>query len=214
MSRELLLEGAKGFGLELSERMLEQLTLFQVELKRWNRAFNLTALKNDEQIVIKHFIDSFSVVPLLGQEELVLDVGSGAGLPGIVAAILRGDLAITSLDAVDKKVRFQRHICRLLGLERVTAVHERVETHLEQNSGRYHVVTSRAFRDPLRFVQVAHQLIRPGGRLIAMVAGDGREYSAVVSVIEEQFALRHRATRHYRLPRGMGERSLVVFEQT
>ena len=159
-----------------------------------------------------HFIDSFSVVPLLGQEELVLDVGSRRAA-GIVAAILQATWR-SHPDAADKKVRFQRHICRLLGLKRATAVHERVETHLEQNSGRYHVVTSRAFRDPLRFVQVAHQLIRPGGRLIAMVAGDGREYSAVVSVIEEQFALRHRATRHYRLPRGMGERSLVVFEQT
>lgn len=209
MSRELLREGAKSFGLALSERMLEQLELYRAELKRWNRAFNLTALKNDEQIIIKHFIDSFSIVPLLGRDEQVLDVGSGAGLPGLVVAILRDDLTITSLDAVDKKVRFQRHICRLLGLRRVTPLHGRVEQH----SGCYHVVTSRAFRDLNRFVQLTRGLVRPGGRLIAMVAGDGTEPSAAVTTLEEQYGLRHRETRPYRLPRGMGERCLVILEQ-
>lgn len=213
MSRALLSEGAQAFGLTLHERMLEQLDLYRAELKRWNRAFNLTAVKNDEQIVVKHFIDSFSIVPVLGRDEAVLDVGSGAGLPGIVAAILRDDIGVTSLDAVDKKVRFQRHICRLLGLERVTALHERVEDHLEQNRGQYDVVTSRAFRDLLRFVRLTHQLVRPGGRLIAMVAGDGGEYSALLPGIEEQYAMRHRENRRYRLPKGMGERCLVILEQ-
>lgn len=213
MNSALLREGVGAFGLTLDDRAVERFGLFMDELRRWNRAINLTAITKPDQIVIKHFVDSLSVVPQLGQGEHVLDVGSGAGLPGLAVAIVRDDLAITSLDAVDKKVRFQRHVSRLLGLGRVTVQHGRVEQVAVQHPGGYDTVVSRAFRDVDRFIVLAHQLVRPGGQLIAMLAGGVPQLSAKTEELCADLGMRHHKTEHYRLPRDMGERNLVIFQR-
>ena len=211
MNRKLLQEGARAFRIELSDQAMGRLEQYMAELLRWNRSINLTAITQPDEIVIKHFVDAMSIMPLLKPNEHLLDVGSGAGLPGLVVAMLRGDQPITSVDAVDKKVRFQRHICRLLGLAQVEAVHERVERLAESRPGQFDLVTSRAFRDPVRFMQLAHRLVRPRGRLVAMVAGAG----CMAEQQMEQLACGHDfqllEIRGYELPRQMGARKLVVF---
>lgn len=213
MNTELLLEGARGFGLELDATAIGRFRQFMAELQRWNRSINLTAITRPDEIVCKHFVDSLSIVPLLAPGERLLDIGSGAGLPGLAVAILRHDVTITSLDAVDKKVRFQRHICRLLGLRQVEVLHGRVEGLAVQQAEEYDVVTSRAFRDVGRFAQLAHRLVRPGGRLLAMLAGASHESSENVAAVCERYGLCRQQEEHYRLARGMGERNLLVLKR-
>lgn len=213
MNINLLRSGFDAFGLALDDRAVERFSLFMDELRRWNRAINLTAITKPDQILIKHFVDSVSIVPMLQQGEQVLDVGSGAGLPGLAVAIMRDDIAITSMDAVDKKVRFQRHICRLLGLRQVMVQHGRVEEAAAQRTVSYDVVVSRAFRDVDRFISMAHQLVRPGGRMIAMLAGEASQPSPKTNELCERLGLYCHATEHYRLPREMGERSLMIFQR-
>ncbi|MFA6822606.1 MAG: 16S rRNA (guanine(527)-N(7))-methyltransferase RsmG [Geobacter sp.] len=211
MNVKLLQEGARSLGVELSGQAVGRLEQYMGELLRWNRSINLTAITQSDEIIAKHFVDSMSIVPLLRPHEHLLDVGSGAGLPGLVVAMLRDDLPITSVDAVDKKVRFQRHICRLLTLDQVEAIHQRVERLAEQRPGQFDLVTSRAFRDPLRFMQLAHPLVRPGGRLVAMVANTGgiEEWNMEQCACDHGFRLLE--MRSYELPRQLGARKLVVF---
>jgi len=211
MNVKLLQEGARSLGVELSGQAVGRLEQYMGELLRWNRSINLTAITQPDEIIAKHFVDSMSIVPLLRPHEHLLDVGSGAGLPGLVVAMLRDDLPITSVDAVDKKVRFQRHICRLLTLDQVEAIHQRVERLAEQRPGQFDLVTSRAFRDPLRFMQLAHPLVRPGGRLVAMVANTGgiEEWNMEQCACDHGFRLLEMSS--YELPRQLGARKLVVF---
>lgn len=210
MNGALLCEGARIFGLEPSESQVERFGLYLSELQRWNRSINLTAIHNPDQVTVKHFVDSFSLIPLLEKGERLLDVGSGAGLPGLAIAIMRDDLSITSLDAVDKKVRFQRHITRLLELGHVAVVHGRVEQLAEEQPGQYDVVTSRAFRDIERFAALVWKLLRPGGRLVAMVAGDLSVSSDALSAV----GLEYLQSVRYELPRGMGARAVAVFRRS
>lgn len=211
MNVKLLQEGARSLGVELSGQAVGRLEQYMGELLRWNRSINLTAITQPDEIIAKHFVDSMSIVPLLRPHEHLLDVGSGAGLPGLVVAMLRDDLPITSVDAVDKKVRFQRHICRLLTLDQVEAIHQRVERLAEQRPGQFDLVTSRAFRDPFRFMQLAHPLVRPGGRLVAMVANTGgiEEWNMEQCACDHGFRLLEMSS--YELPRQLGARKLVVF---
>lgn len=213
MNRKLLHDGARQLGCELDELALERFERYMAELIRWNRSINLTAITTEEQIVIKHFIDSLSCVSLLGVGEQVVDIGSGAGLPGLALAIARSDLRITSVDAVDKKVRFQRHVCRHLALEQVEVLHQRVEAVAVERAGRYDLAISRAFRDVERFVALCSGLVRPGGRLVAMAAGRDEELAEAVRKSCERYAVSHQQTIAYALPRGMGQRRLVVLQK-
>lgn len=207
MDKELLLQGASGFGLRLTEKELVQFETYLQELQRWNRSINLTAIKSTQEITIKHFIDSLSLVPLLNSGDHLLDVGSGAGLPGLAVAIVRQDVTITSIDAVSKKISFQTHICRTLGLKNVITVHQRIEQHLQDQPESYSVVTSRAFRDLPRFLQLAGGLVQPGGRLVAMLS-DHEKNSEDSLVTDPQFFLQESI--NYMLPAAMGKRKLVV----
>jgi 16S rRNA (guanine527-N7)-methyltransferase len=120
---DMLLNGAAESGVSLTERHIDGLLLLMLQLRKWNRKFNLTAITKEREIVVKHFLDSLTVVPLIPEGSRVLDIGSGGGFPAIPLALVRSDLDVTSVDAAEKKIFFQRHAVRLLGIERFTALH-------------------------------------------------------------------------------------------
>jgi 16S rRNA (guanine527-N7)-methyltransferase len=134
-------------------------------LERWNRAYNLTAVKDPAQMVIRHLLDSLSTVPWISGGRL-LDAGTGAGLPGIPLALARPDLEVTLLDSSGKKIRFLNHVRRELGLENITPVQERLETFSAETG--YQAIISRAFADLASFARAARHLADPQSRLLAM----------------------------------------------
>jgi 16S rRNA (guanine527-N7)-methyltransferase len=140
------------------------------QLQRWNRAYNLTAIRDPSRMLVQHVFDSLSVVPALrdhagGRDIHVADIGSGAGLPGIILGICQPGWTITCVDAVDKKTAFIRQAAGVLGLGNVRAVHGRVET---LASLRADVVISRAFASLADFVRVASHHRAPDGWMLAM----------------------------------------------
>jgi 16S rRNA (guanine527-N7)-methyltransferase len=135
-------------------------------LERWNRHHNLTAVRGGEAMLDRHVLDSLTVLPWL-QGDRVLDVGSGAGLPGLVLALADPDRHYVLLDAAAKRVRFLRHVIGELGLWHVEALHARVED-LHPDPG-FATVVSRAFAAPPEFVRRAGHCVAPGGRLVAML---------------------------------------------
>lgn len=158
-----LSRGIEAMGLDLPAGAAEKLLAYRDLLLKWNRTYNLTALKDPVQMVSHHLLDSLAILPWVTGENL-LDVGSGAGLPGIPLAIARPELQVTLVDAVQKKATFQRQAAIELGLANVEARHARVE----ELSGSYAMITSRAFSELADFVRLTRPLLAPGGCWLAM----------------------------------------------
>ena len=134
-------------------------------LDKWNRVYNLTAVREIERMVSHHLLDSLAIVPYV-ETGRVLDVGSGGGLPGIPLAIAQPDLQITLIDSVAKKTAFLLQAKAELGLDNVSVVTGRVET-LQDAKG-FDTITSRAFSDLKEFVTLTRHLLAPGGHWLAM----------------------------------------------
>ena len=126
--RNLLNEGAKHYGKEITNGQIEQFTEYMELLKEWNKNINLTAIEDDREIIIKHFIDSLSILPYVSDEsKTLIDVGTGAGFPGIPLKITNKNIDITLLDSLDKRVKFLNEVIRVTNIENIKAVHGRAE---------------------------------------------------------------------------------------
>ncbi len=157
--------GAAELKVALSDAQLDQLLDYLAELLRWNRAYNLTAITQPEQMVVRHLLDSLAVVHLVDGDRL-LDVGTGPGLPGMVLAIAAPQRDYHLLDSNGKKTRFLFHARTQLGLTNVTEHHCRVEQHTPQRP--YDQVISRAFSSLGAMLLACEPLVAAGGSIVAM----------------------------------------------
>lgn len=157
--------GARSLGVALDEMQLTRLLQYLGLIQKWNRVHNLTALRDPEKMLTHHLLDSLVVLPHLGTDCL-LDVGSGAGLPGIPLAIARPDWAITLSDSNQKKSSFQLQAVIELGLSNVRVVSGRVEE--IQSEQKFEGVISRAFSEIADFVACSARVLTVGGRWYAM----------------------------------------------
>lgn len=156
--------GLAQLDLTVSAEQRGQLLGFVALLHKWNKAYNLTAVRDIDEMVTRHILDSAAVASYVTGPRL-LDVGAGPGLPGIVLAILDPALAVTLVDSNGKKVRFQRQAVMELGLTNVTPSQARVETFSDQP---FDQVISRAFASLEDFVTLTRELPKPGGQWLAM----------------------------------------------
>lgn len=213
-SLELLRSCASAFALELSTKELGLFDHFAEELKKWNRKINLTAIKDDQEIVIKHFVDSLSLLGCLKKTGKLLDIGSGGGFPAIPLKILLPKLPVVSVDAVEKKILFQRHAARVLQLQKFTALHARVEDLARSDADQFDTVVSRAFADLSLFINLALPLLKPTGQIIAMKGRDGRDEALAAEKSLAGLGAKIVDCIHLRLPSSGAERFLVVVEKT
>lgn len=161
---------AQALGLALDAATRQRLLDYLALLQRWNRVYNLTALREPAQMLSHHLADALAVLPPLarhaaGRTLLVLDVGSGGGLPGVVLAVCTGH-AVTCVDTVGKKARFIQQVAAELALPTLRAEHARVEA-LPAQPG-FDLVTARAFASLADLVRLSRHLLRPGGVWMAM----------------------------------------------
>jgi len=163
MSAITLAAGLGELGLDLSAEQQDKLLAFRDLLLKWNKVYNLTALRDPEQAISHHLLDSLAILPHVGNGPL-LDVGSGGGLPGIPLAIAKPELSVSMVDTVQKKATFLQQAAIQLGLHNVSAHHARVE----QLSGQYAQISSRAFAEIGLFISLTRHLLAPGGRWLAM----------------------------------------------
>lgn len=163
MSTITLASGLDELGLDLPEEVQEQLLAFRDLLLKWNKTYNLTALRDPEQAISHHLLDSLAILPYVDDGAL-LDVGSGGGLPGIPLAIARPHLSVRMVDTVQKKATFLQQAAIQLDLKNVAVDHARVE----ELTGQYAQISSRAFAELKLFVELTRHLLAPGGRWLAM----------------------------------------------
>jgi len=202
----------RGQGLVLTPAVELALETFLAELLRWNQKVNLTSITNLSEAREKHLLDSLTLLPLLQGDERLLDVGSGGGFPGIPLKLAAPGLQVLSVDAVQKKIAFQRHVARLLGLQGFAAEHLRVEQ-LPQHRlgvGGFAVVVSRAFASLEQFAALALPCLAPGGSIVAMKGAEAEAELRQSSAALARLGLQCSDLRHLRLPSSGAQRSLIV----
>lgn len=160
-----LQQGLRQMGIDLTVPQQLQLLAFVDLLKKWNRTYNLTALRDEKTVISHHILDSLTLLPYVQNARGLIDVGSGGGMPGIPIAIARPDLPVALLDANSKKTAFLQQAAIELGLSNVEVMTARVEAMVGE---RFDVITSRAFAELADFVTLTKQLMAKGGCWAAM----------------------------------------------
>lgn len=176
IDRPLLKQYAADFGITLTDAQTEKLDIYAALLAEWSQKMNLTAIKAPEEVLVKHFLDSLTVATVLPAGPIkMIDVGTGAGFPGVPLAILRDDIDLTLLDSLNKRLIFLEAVCRETG---VTAkrVHARAEdaAKLPEFRAQFDVATARAVAAMPKLCGWCLPFVKKGGRFIAMKGPDGK----------------------------------------
>ncbi|MEY3106235.1 MAG: hypothetical protein RIT35_401 [Pseudomonadota bacterium] len=162
---KILITGLESLNLAFDEEKIEQLMCFIKLLEKWNKAYNLTSIRNTEDMVSLHLLDSLAVLPFI-EGKYVIDIGTGAGLPGIPLAIYLPGIDFTLLDSNAKKTRFVQQAILELKLNNVTVCHSRVENYLPETS--FDTVITRAFASLSDIVKLSAHLVSQSGIILAM----------------------------------------------
>ena len=212
--KEILASGAKEIGVVLSTQAIESYLVYIEELKKWNARINLTALTGDLEIGVKHFLDSLTLAPYLHGVQRVLDIGAGAGFPGLPLKILSPAIALLLLEASQKKVFFLRNIVRVLKLEGVEIVHGRAEASemKKRYAGSFDLVLSRALADLPTSLHLALPYTKGGGRIVSMRGKKGEEEAHAVDW--DALGLQVREVKKVTLPFVEEARVLLLVQRT
>jgi 16S rRNA (guanine527-N7)-methyltransferase len=208
---DLLQAGAAALGLELSPATLAQFSFYLTQLKLWNARVNLTGLKTDRDIIVKHFLDSLAVLTFLGEPHSLADLGAGPGFPGLALKLVRPELKLTLVEAREKKAAFLEYIASCLKLPEVTVARTHLTmTEARQWGPRFEAVVSRAAFKLRQFFELAAPILLPGGLALALKGprlADG-ELAAAASA-GQLLGLTSAELKSYRLPLS-GEPRLAV----
>ncbi|MBF7728880.1 16S rRNA (guanine(527)-N(7))-methyltransferase RsmG [Pseudomonas sp. N040] len=200
--------GAHELGIEISARQQEKLLAYLQLLIKWNKAYNLTAVRNPDEMISRHLLDSLSVLPHVAKAgEYWLDVGSGGGMPGIPLAIMFPERQFTLLDSNGKKTRFLTQVQLELQLDNVTVVHARVEDFKPERP--FDGICSRAFSSLADFADWTRHL---GNNQTCWLAMKGVNPDDELQVLPSDFHLQH--THVLRVPGCQGQRHLLILRRT
>ncbi len=201
-----LAQGLAALYIDLSAYQQQRLLQYIVLLNKWNKVYNLTAVREPESMIGLHILDSLAVLPHLGNAQRVLDVGTGAGLPGVILAIARPDIYVTMLDSLQKKTSFVRQAIGELSLTNADVICERVEVFKPPQ--KFDIVISRAFAELADFVNGAAHLAAEDGRMFAM---KGQRPVDEISRLPAGFELEK--TIELNVPQIEGQRHLLVIKK-
>lgn len=210
------LKAAQALGLKLNIEQINTLLLYLKQLERWNKTYNLTALRDPELMLVQHIFDSLAVVPAVqaiaknnkNSEELkIIDVGSGGGLPGVVLAVASSTWNVHCVDAVEKKMAFVRQMSAVLTLKNLHAHHIRIE---QAECFEADLIISRAFASLVDFVNLSEKHLKSTGKIIAMKA----KYPVdEISTLEAETDWRVESIEELLVPELSAERCLIYLKK-
>ena len=214
-NKEILIQGLATLGQPLTSNQHQQLLDYVALLQKWNKTYNLTAIRNPEQALVQHIFDSLAIIEPLNNffqkraqdKGAVLDVGSGAGLPGVVIATMMPKVFVTCVDTVEKKMTFVRQVSGVLKLTNLKAIHQRVELMQDES---FNVVTSRAFATLEDFATLAGDRAEKNGILLAM---KGKIPHDEIETLEQKTKWRVDSVEALNVPQLSAQRCLVWMKQ-
>jgi 16S rRNA (guanine527-N7)-methyltransferase len=222
--RNFILNGARELGVQMDQGKIDQFEIHALELLKWTRKTNLTAISEPLEMAVKLFLDSIAPAPMIPPNASLLDMGSGGGFPGIPLKIMIPSLSVMLIDASRKKVSFLKHVIRMLHLHNIEAIHVRAED-LSKDivlMNTYDVIISRALSSLVNFVQMSLPLLSKDGLIIAMKGKMSVErIESALSLVkgspdagENNISNVNIMLKKYRLPYLKSERSIVVLKKT
>lgn len=186
----LMVDAAAGLGILLAEYQKQQFGVYLAELIKWNKRINLTGITDAKQVVIKHFLDSLAYLKGFGSGDVkIIDIGSGAGFPGLPLKIVKPELQLTLLDARFKRVVFLKELCRRLKLKEIQCLHGRAEelATVSRHHQQYDVAVARALTRLERLISLAFPFIVPGGKLLVSYGSQiDRQLESASGVLDSQ----------------------------
>ena len=209
-------EAADTMGIAMGDRELSLFAAYYRELLTWNKNMNLFSVKSDRDIVIKHFIDSLTLLPYIRHETCrVLDIGSGAGFPGIPLKIAVDSLKVSLLESSRKKSSFLKHVIRSLALKDAVVIHNRSELLMEDEtySGSFQIVTSRATSKLSELLRMGAFFLAPSGFLIAMKGKRSDQEQTEAAGISHSLGLEHTESHDLTLPITGDFRRIILYKK-
>lgn len=176
----------KSLNINLNEEHIAKFYNYMNKLLEWNEKINLTAITDENEIILKHFIDSLTIEKEIDKNSKIIDIGTGAGFPGIPIRIIRDDINITLLDSLNKRIIFLEEIIKQLKLNNIRAVHNRVEEFAKINNEResYDIAVSRAVAPLNVLLEYMLPLIKVGGKCICMKGSNIEEVDNVDNALK------------------------------
>lgn len=191
-SKELLYNGAKSLGVTLSDEIIEMFAVYGEMLKERNKSVNLTAITEDNDIAVKHFVDSLTLCPLLSETKArsLIDIGTGAGFPGIPVKLVCPEIKVTLVDSLEKRVKFLNDVIAELKLEGIEAIHSRAEDIGRDNKHRekYDFATARAVSSIPVLLEYCMPLLKVKGHFAALKGSkEEEEYDRALEILGGRF---------------------------
>ncbi|HYA15602.1 MAG TPA: 16S rRNA (guanine(527)-N(7))-methyltransferase RsmG [Syntrophales bacterium] len=208
---------ANTLGITLGAKELSQFKTYYNELLKWNEKINLVSVKSELDIPIKHFIDSLTLLPLIKNKTgLLLDIGAGAGFPGIPLKIVLNSLKVSLLESSRKKSSFLKHIIRSLKLTDIFVINSRAEGLMEDAAFRdyFDIVTSRATFKLPEFFQMGAFFLSEGGTLIAMKGKKADEELTQANRMSQNLGFKYILSQEITLPLTGDFRKVIIFEKS
>lgn len=212
--KKKLKEQAQSLKIELKEEQLEAFYSYMEQLQEWNQKINLTAITKPDEILQKHFIDSLTILPYLKANASVIDVGTGAGFPGIPIKIAEETISITLLDALGKRVNFLNEVIKKIGLSNINSFHLRAEEGAKDLKLReqFDVAVSRAVAPLPTLVEYLLPFVKIGGRCICMKGSNVEEIDHSKKAIEILGGKIERIS-EFALPNSDIRRTIIIIEK-
>jgi len=209
--RRMLAEGAQMLEIPLSEQQTDAFLVYLVELEKWNRKINLTSIRDEQGIIVKHFLDSLSYLKGFTPDAgtALLDIGSGAGFPALPLKIACPDLSVTLVEAVNKKASFLRHILRTLNIQGAEVAAKRTEQLPVSFHARFAVVTARAFASMEKALFESSRFLAHGGSVVLSRGPD----EMIESALAERCGFLIETVERFALPFLNEQRAIWVFRK-
>lgn len=184
---ELLINGAQYYQKSITKYQVEQFVKYMDILKEWNKKINLTAIEDDREIIIKHFIDSISILPYVkDQDQRLIDVGTGAGFPGIPLKIVNQNIEVTLLDSLEKRVKFLNEVINYTNISKISAIHGRAEDFgtNPQYREQYDIAVARAVANLPVLLEYCLPFVKINGIFIAMKGSNTEEFDNCTKALD------------------------------
>ena len=209
MTKEEFIAALKDLNIEVTEEKLTELNKFYKLLVDWNKKINLTRIIEEQDVYLKHFYDSLTIIKEvdLNEEKTLCDVGTGAGFPGIVLKIFYPNLKVTLIDSLEKRIKYLNEVIKELNLQNIEAIHSRGEDY----QGSFDIVTSRAVANIEKLLTYTMHLVKKNGLFIAMKGNIDKE---ITPEIEKKISKKYQIVtiNKFCLPKENSNRSLVVIK--
>ena len=211
--KDKMLDLSGKIGVELNDAQIDMFYNYMNLLLEWNEKINLTAITEENDILLKHFIDSITAIKYVEDDEKVVDVGTGAGFPGIPIAILKPNAEIILLDSLNKRINFLNNVINKLNIKNVKTIHSRVEDFAKENREKFDVSISRAVANQATLSEYLLPLVKIGGKAICMKGPDAEN-----EIKEAEYAInilggKIEKVDNFKLPESDLERNIIIIRK-